>query len=42
MMREFYELRGWDKDSGLQTKNKLNEVGLNDIIDELAKRNLVV
>lgn len=42
MMREFYGLRGWDEDSGLQTKKKLKEVGLNDIVDELAERNLVV
>jgi aldehyde:ferredoxin oxidoreductase len=41
MMAEYYELRGWDK-TGLQTKQRLAELGLDDIARELAKRGLVV
>jgi aldehyde:ferredoxin oxidoreductase len=40
MMAEYYELRGWDK-SGLQTKQKLAELGLNDIARGLASGGLV-
>jgi aldehyde:ferredoxin oxidoreductase len=39
MMGEYYELRGWDK-SGLQTKQKLVELGLEDIVEDLAQRGL--
>jgi aldehyde:ferredoxin oxidoreductase len=39
---EYYELRGWDVRSGLQTKAKLVEVGLSDIVDDLERRELVV
>ena len=41
MKKEFYRLRGWDPDSGLQTRAKLEELGLKDIADGLEKRNLV-
>jgi len=37
MKDEYYQLRGWDVASGLQTKAKLKEVGLQDIIEELAR-----
>ena len=40
MMGEYYELRGWDK-NGLQTKQKLVELGLGDITEELAQRGLI-
>jgi aldehyde:ferredoxin oxidoreductase len=39
---EYYTLRGWDVDSGFQTRTKLQELGLGDIGAELAKRNLVL
>jgi len=41
MMGEYYELRGWDKSSGLQTKQKLAELDLGDIAAGLAQRGLV-
>lgn len=31
MMDEYYELRGWDKTTGLQTKEKMEELGLEEI-----------
>jgi aldehyde:ferredoxin oxidoreductase len=40
MLSEYYELRGWDN-NGLQTKQKLVELGLEDITGDLAKRGLV-
>ncbi len=42
MKDEYYQLRGWDVASGLQTKAKLKEVGLPDIIEELARWELTV
>jgi aldehyde:ferredoxin oxidoreductase len=35
MLDEYYGFRGWDKDSGLPTKKKLLELGIDDIADEL-------
>jgi len=37
MKDEYYSLRGWDVASGLQTKNKLKELDLDDIAIELEK-----
>ncbi|MFC1994864.1 aldehyde ferredoxin oxidoreductase family protein [Chloroflexota bacterium] len=37
MLDEYYRLRGWDIDSGLPTKEKLVELGLEEIADELEK-----
>ena len=42
MKDEYYRLRGWDIKSGLQTKAKLEEVGLSDIVGDLERRGLVV
>jgi aldehyde:ferredoxin oxidoreductase len=42
MKSEYYELRGWDTESGLQTKAKLTELDLGDIADELERRGLVI
>lgn len=42
MKSEYYELRGWDVESGLQTKAKLRELGLGDIADDLGKRGLSI
>ncbi|MBW2143874.1 MAG: hypothetical protein JRG75_05695, partial [Deltaproteobacteria bacterium] len=39
---EFYGLRGWDVATGLQTRAKLRELGLDDVAVELADRGLVV
>jgi len=41
MKSEYYELRGWDVDSGLQTRKKLEELGLRDVADELENRSLL-
>ena len=32
MMDEYYELRGWDKETGLQTREKMEELGLGDVV----------
>jgi len=37
MLDEYYERRGWDVKTGLQTKAKLEELGLKDIADELER-----
>lgn len=37
MLDEYYELRGWDKETGLPTRSKLEEVGLKEVADELEK-----
>ncbi|MFC1821733.1 aldehyde ferredoxin oxidoreductase C-terminal domain-containing protein [Thermodesulfobacteriota bacterium] len=34
---EYYELRGWDVESGLQTRSKLEELDLHDVADVLEK-----
>ncbi|MFC2059193.1 aldehyde ferredoxin oxidoreductase N-terminal domain-containing protein [Chloroflexota bacterium] len=39
---EYYGLRGWDVTTGLQTKAKLSELGLEDISRDLEQRGLVV
>jgi aldehyde:ferredoxin oxidoreductase len=38
---EYYSLRGWDVDTGLQTRAKLEELGLGDIVSDLARRGLL-
>jgi len=42
MKDEFYTLRGWDIATGLQTKAKLAELGLQDVAADLEPRGLVV
>ncbi|MFH1091739.1 MAG: aldehyde ferredoxin oxidoreductase C-terminal domain-containing protein [Pseudomonadota bacterium] len=42
MKDEYYQLRGWDQKTGLQTRTKLDELGLKDIAEDLGPRNLVV
>jgi aldehyde:ferredoxin oxidoreductase len=41
MLREYYGLRGWDVESGLQTKQNLSDLGLPDIVEDLAGRGLI-
>lgn len=41
MKDEYYRLRGWDVATGLQTKKNLEEVGLDDIVDDLNHRGLI-
>ncbi|GAJ00760.1 unnamed protein product [marine sediment metagenome] len=37
MLDEFYELYGWDKATGWQTRKCLTELGMEDIAEKLAK-----
>ena len=41
MLDEFYELWGWDKKSGMQTRESLGKVGLTDVADKLAGKGLI-
>ena len=41
LMDEYYELRGWDRESGRPTRDKLNELGLGEVADELRERGLL-
>jgi len=41
MRKEFYELRGWDTETGLQRSEILERLGLSDMIQELAPRELI-
>lgn len=38
LLDEYYELRSWDKSSGLPTQQKLVDLGLGDMADDLIKR----
>ncbi|MFC1994420.1 aldehyde ferredoxin oxidoreductase N-terminal domain-containing protein [Chloroflexota bacterium] len=42
MKDEYYQLRGWDVASGLQTEAKLKELGLDDIAEDLVQRELAI
>lgn len=42
MKDEYYQLRGWDLQSGLQTRAKLEELELRDVADSLASRGLAL
>ena len=37
MKDEYYEIRGWDKETGIPTREKLVELGLGDVADEVLK-----
>ena len=37
MLDAFYELQGWDKQTGLQTRRGLTEIGLEDLANKLAE-----
>lgn len=37
MLDEFYDLHGWDKETGLQTRGTLMELGLKEVADRLEK-----
>ena len=38
---EYYSLRGWDVSTGLQTRPKLEELGLKDVVEDLERRGLI-
>ena len=42
MKDEYYQLRQWDVATGLQTRTKLEELGLKDVAEDLEKRGLAV
>ena len=42
MKDEYYQLRSWDVASGLQSKAKLEELGMSEVAEDLASRGLVV
>jgi aldehyde:ferredoxin oxidoreductase len=37
MLNDYYRFRGWDQKTGFPTRNKLIELGLEDIAAELEK-----
>jgi len=37
LLEKYYELRGWNKESGWPTREKLEELGLKDVADELER-----
>jgi aldehyde:ferredoxin oxidoreductase len=41
MKNEYYQLRGWDVTNGLQTREKLEELQLEDVADDLEKSGLL-
>jgi aldehyde:ferredoxin oxidoreductase len=41
MKDEYYQLRGWDVATGLQTKETLEKVGLSDVARDLDKSGLL-
>jgi aldehyde:ferredoxin oxidoreductase len=41
MKDEYYEIRGWDVKTGLQTRARLAELGLGEVADELDERGLL-
>ncbi|HUK49438.1 MAG TPA: aldehyde ferredoxin oxidoreductase C-terminal domain-containing protein, partial [Terriglobales bacterium] len=41
MLDNYYELRGWDKKTGLPTRERLQAIGLNDVATELDKMKLL-
>jgi aldehyde:ferredoxin oxidoreductase len=42
MRGEFYELRGWDPETGLQKTRTLERLDLDDLVEELKTRSLLV
>jgi aldehyde:ferredoxin oxidoreductase len=41
MKDEYYQLRGWDVATGLQTRSKLEELGLGEVAEDLEQRKLM-
>jgi aldehyde:ferredoxin oxidoreductase len=42
VLDEYYEWRGWDKQTGLQTRSKLEELGLGDVAEVLAAEKALI
>jgi aldehyde:ferredoxin oxidoreductase len=41
MRKEFYDLRGWDSESGLQKAKTLEHLGLSDLAQDLKQINMI-
>jgi len=41
MRRDFYELRGWDAETGLQKADTLEGLGLSDLVQDLKRTGLI-
>ena len=41
MKDEYYDIRGWDVQTGLQKKKRLEELGLEDVARTLSEENLL-
>jgi aldehyde:ferredoxin oxidoreductase len=41
MMDEYYTVRGWDVKSGLQKKERLEQLELSDMVPDLRKKGLM-
>ena len=41
MLKEFYDLRGWDSESGLQKAKTLEHLGLSDLVQDLKQINMI-
>jgi aldehyde:ferredoxin oxidoreductase len=41
MLDHWYELRGWSKETGIPTREKLRELGLDNAVRELKQRGLL-
>lgn len=41
MLDEYYEAHGWNMNTGIPTREKLNELGLYDVISDLAQRGIL-
>jgi len=41
MKEDYYELRGWDIETGIPTKQTLEKLGLKDVADDLDKRGIL-
>ncbi|MEM4851106.1 MAG: aldehyde ferredoxin oxidoreductase family protein [Desulfurococcaceae archaeon] len=41
MLKEYYSVRGWDERTGLPTPEKLSELGLHDVLEDLRSRGIV-
>jgi aldehyde:ferredoxin oxidoreductase len=42
MIDKYYDLRGWDKKTGLHLKEKLKKLDMKDVLSDLEKRELVI
>lgn len=41
ILDDYYQLRGWDRKTGIPTRKKLEDLGLRDVADDLAKRGIL-